>query len=433
MSLLDCILDSLQDLEYPFAASLDENVNFEALNPVEYSKLISWLSSQINLTLDSKCTVNCLDDENDLRPFNIELSTLLRELESPYDATSSRLGVLNFLCGEALVSRMILAKNLNKKNKISIDMQESDTAKHLKKALTSLGIGKPPDNITASQLFGKLLQRLKDKSANQEYRIENSLFIEAGSILNDKQWQLLENFQKQLELDYTLRRQTMLTRCDCTIMSFKWKSTVIGKDAENEIDHIAGDLAHKFQPIPSVSMADALASRASDCLPLLNSIISSHHEQCTITAPQTVQANQGIQQRLSLHNYTIGDVPDRGGRPTEQPTPAKETFSQQEQRRNAPPSRRGGGRGGRDYITGHNQRGGGSAYETGHQSNRNHRRDTQPGGHNHKAQFQPYANNANGASYYQDAGGQQFYQDFGDGGSHQPQRRQERGRGRNHY
>lgn len=83
----------------------------------------------------------------------------------------------------------------------------------------TLRFPKPPPNITVQQLFQKLTPTIQNvvKKAGGEL-LANPIFT---GILSDKQWHALEEIQKDLNNEYTIRREMLLKRLDCTIQSFE--------------------------------------------------------------------------------------------------------------------------------------------------------------------------------------------------------------------
>lgn len=82
----------------------------------------------------------------------------------------------------------------------------------------TLRFPKPPPNITVQQMFQKLtpsIQNAVQKAGNE--LLGNPLF---SGTLSDKQWHMLEDIQKDLNNEYTIRREMLLKRLDCTIQSF---------------------------------------------------------------------------------------------------------------------------------------------------------------------------------------------------------------------
>ena len=131
MALTEAVLDSLEDLSYPDITTLPDDVS--NIDTQLFSKIVAWFSEEFQRTLELDVMVNpVVDDE--MKAFNIELNSLLRELESPFNSKNSRLDILHFLCGELFAARTLALKNKNAK-KLDIEIDESDTAKDLKNVL----------------------------------------------------------------------------------------------------------------------------------------------------------------------------------------------------------------------------------------------------------------------------------------------------------
>lgn len=99
---------------------------------------------------------------------------------------------------------------------------ESRAAAALKSITIDLNMGKPPDDIKATDLFQKITERI-DEVANKQAgpsRFGKPLFTPSKK-LTDQQWSVVETFQKELETEYNLRRQMLITRLDVTVQSFK--------------------------------------------------------------------------------------------------------------------------------------------------------------------------------------------------------------------
>lgn len=81
-------------------------------------------------------------------------------------------------------------------------------------------MGKPSDNVQAPDLFGKINERVVDRMTKRPGLISKPLFTPSKT-LTDKQWSVIGTFQKELETEYNLRRQMLITRLDVTVQSFK--------------------------------------------------------------------------------------------------------------------------------------------------------------------------------------------------------------------
>ena len=270
--------------------------------------------------------------------FKIELNSLLRELNSPLIESDlsdpkTKLSLLNSLCGQLMASFMTFSKRKSNQS-MTIAMNESQTAKDLKYILITLGEKrKPPNNVSPQVLFSTIKDLLKKKLNEQNYTIEDSLLLPEGLSLSPEQWKCLEAINEELKKDYSIRRQMLLKRCDTTVNSFTWRTDNDTEQIKAKINEAIAVKRNKMTETPNVTIAEALAARQSDCDSLINGVVSNKTTNCVIRVPDmTGMANKGLQQRIQaeeLHKYRIGAVPDRGGRPNEQPKPPKESFTQQ--------------------------------------------------------------------------------------------------------
>lgn len=238
---------------------------------------------------------------------------------------------------------------------------------------------------------------------------EDSLLLPEHQKLSPQQWNKLTELNEKLANEYSIRRELLLRRADMTVSSFSWNEEKNREMDEQKIKVIYENFRKKWSNRPKVTLSHALAARNSDCDLLINKRISINHASCFIQTAKIGTANAGLQQRLQLHKYLIGAVPDRGGRPFEQPPPPKETFSQQQsQRENR-------GRGGGGYRNNNDRR------QQQQQSNQNYH-NQQPRNNTNYHQTQHYnrlPDNFSGGDRIQNAGWQQ--QDYygGGGGYHQ--------------
>lgn len=326
--------DSFEDLGYPDLKQLENCL--ADLSFVNYSKLIHWLSANLSKISPVESTVAEIDDEQEVGSFKIELSSLLQELGSPHSVDTlndltGKLIILNYLCGELLAATIDFVRKSNQQDH---EFDESEIAKQLRLILMSLGVPRPPPDVTVAQIFEKLTQSVDEEFKKRNIPIEESLLFKSNrqSPVGATIWAKLEELNQLLKQEYEIRKRTLITRSDCTIASFKWK-----KEHNDEQDKKIDEFYRKFNYLLerdiSVEISDLMAVKPADFNQLNNIVISKSHEQCVIRPPKSGKANQGAQQRLSLHKFIIGNVPDRGGRTEEAIKPAQETFSQQQQQR----------------------------------------------------------------------------------------------------
>ncbi|CAG2106645.1 unnamed protein product [Medioppia subpectinata] len=431
------ILDSLQDLDCPHFSAIEKDVSL-LTHLHTFSAIISWISTQLQTIRRLESVVNPIKDASESMSLKIELNSLLRELKSPlidlsFTDNENKLAILNSLCGHLMASRMdcVNQKSTPKKS-MTISPAESQTAKDLKSIVITLGMGRPPDSVTSAALFKRIHEKLVQRLSDQKLVIEDSLLLPEGLTLSPDQWKNLETITEELKKDYTIRREMLLRRCDCTVGSFKWKSDM-SSDATKAIEKQINDKYEsergKLTNTPNVVLASALAARESDCDILLNCVVSHKTANCLIQVSNTSGlANRGLQQRQPIHKHMIGSVPDRGGRPNEQIAPPKESFSQQQFQRDNP--QRGRGRGGN--AGGGGSRGGGGYNRGASAPNVSQNTSRVQGSGWTQNTGQRYSTNpsANSYSYADQRGGgyqqndrQQYYQQ-NDRQSQQPQQQQ---------
>lgn len=331
------ILDSLSDLSYEGPLS-EEAVFAKAIEggakSLDFTKLVHILAEELKNLCHLEETVNMINDPDDSSSFLLELSSFLKELGCPYkklvtghmssrlQSKDDRLLLLDYLISELMAARMVnVDRPQDKGSGMEIVMRESPTAKDLKDILITLKFNKPPPNITPEVLFSKLEGKLKDTIQKEgEQLVGKPLYNKA---LSDKDWKQLETSFTEMFEEYRLRRETLITRLECTIQSFEWSDRL--KTQKDAIQSTYRPKREHLKPKPDVKLSDFLAARTS----LL---------QVEKTSSATVRKNT----RSDVNKVLIGQVPDRGGRPNEQQPPPPEMPSWQQ--RSSAPS--GGGRGG---------------------------------------------------------------------------------------
>nr|XP_049707827.1 protein FAM98B [Helicoverpa armigera] len=333
------ILDSLNDLGYEGPLS-DEAAFSKALEggpkSLEFTKLVHILAEEIKTLCNLEETVNMMNDVDESSSFLLELSSFLKELKCPYkklvtghmssrlQTKEDRLLLLDYLLSELMAARMVNVDCPKEKQGAGMEivMQESPTAKDLKDILIALKFNKPPPNITPEMLFSKLETKLKDTIQKEgDQLVGKPLYNKA---LTEKDWKQLEAAFTEMYEEYRLRRETLITRLECTIQSFEWSDRL--KSKKDVIQSTYRPKRELLKVKPDVKLSDFLAARTA----LL------HVEK---TSSATVRKNT----QTDVNKVIIGQVPDRGGRPNEQQAPPPEMPSWQQ--RNAGGG--GGGRGGR--------------------------------------------------------------------------------------
>ncbi|XP_039761668.1 protein FAM98A [Pararge aegeria] len=345
------ILDSLNDLGYEgqdevaFAKALDGGPK-----SLEYTKLVHILAEELKRLCNVEETISMMNSPDESSSFLLELSSFLKELGCPYkklvtghmsarlQSKEDRILLLDYLVSELMAARMVSidCPKVKPGSGMEIVMQESPTAKDLKEILITLKFNKPPPNITPDILFSKLEAKLKDTIQKEgEQLVGKPLYNKA---LSEKDWKNLETSFNEMYDEYRLRRETLITRLECTIQSFEWSDRL--KSKKDLIQSVYRPKRETMKVKPDVKFSDFLAARTS----LL---------QVEKTSSASVRKNT----QSEVNKVMIGRVPDRGGRPNEQQPPPPEMPSWQQ--RSAPQA--GGGRGGGGFGGGQ-QRGGGAGF-----------------------------------------------------------------------
>ncbi|KAL0859894.1 hypothetical protein ABMA27_010226 [Loxostege sticticalis] len=320
------ILDSLNDLGYE--GSLTDEVAFaKALDggpkSLEFTKLVHILAEELKKLLHLEETVNMMNDADESSSFLLELSSFLKELGCPYkklvighmssrlQSKEDRILLLDYLVSELMAARMMRVDCPKEKSSTGMDiiMQESPTAKDLKEILIALKFNKPPPNITPEMLFSKLEAKLKDTIQKEgDQLVGKPLYNKA---ITEKDWKQIENSFTEMFEEYRLRRETLITRLECTIQSFEWSERL--KTKKDIIQSTYRPKRDQLKVKPDVRLSDFLAARTSLLLVEKTSSVS-------------VRKNT----RSDVNKVVIGQVPDRGGRPNEQQPPPPEMPSWQQ-------------------------------------------------------------------------------------------------------
>ncbi|XP_041985972.1 protein FAM98A isoform X2 [Aricia agestis] len=330
------IIDGLNDLGYEGPLN-DEAAFAKALDggpkSLEYTKLVHILAEELKKLCKLEETVSMMDNPDESSSFLLELSSFLKEIGCPYkklitghmssrlQTHEDRLLLLDYLISELMAARMVSVDCPKEKPGMDIVMQESPTAKDLKDILITLKFNKPPPNITPEVLFNKLEIKLRETIQKEgETLVGKPLYNKA---LTDKDWKNLETIYNEMYREYKCRRETLITRLECTIQSCEWSDRL--KSKKDTIQSVYRPKKDHLKVKPDILLSDFLAARTS----LL---------QVEKTSSASVRKNT----QSDVNKVLIGRVPDRGGRPNEQQPPPPEMPSWQQ--RSAP---QGGGRGGR--------------------------------------------------------------------------------------
>ncbi|XP_045464480.1 protein FAM98A isoform X2 [Harmonia axyridis] len=334
------IITGLQDIGYQGNLLQKQNLRNSiqyGSKSIEYTKLVSYLTNEIRTLskLDEK--VNPISSPEDSISFMMEISSFLKEMSCPYQSltqghVSDRLQnveqtglLLDYLITELMIARM--NQENAPKTKLELKLQETPEADNLKQILQAMNFPEPPPDLTFQRLFSKVIARIEDIFKKMGNRFVGKTFF--SGFLSDKQWMILDQLEKDLNNDYKIRREMLLTRLDVTIQSFQWSDRVKGKEGYFQSYH--KDERKKLCGQPNVDLSHLLAARTD-----------------LVIIEKTSSANVRKNTKTSIQKVIIGKVPDRGGRTNEIAPPLPEMPSWQ-QRTTDP---HGGGRGGYNNARG---------------------------------------------------------------------------------
>lgn len=202
---------------------------------------------------------------------------------------------------------------------------ESPAAVALKSITQNLNLGKPPQTITPNAFFEKLFNRFNEVAKKKS--LGTPLFAPSKQ-LSFEQWNKLEKLQQELEAEYNLRREMLITRLDVTVQSFQWSNA-----AKTKEEKFGCRYSQKRNQLDALKYGD----KSADLIELLAAREDLLHLEKTSSA--SVRENT----KTDLQKHIIGMVPDRGGRANEHAPPPPEMPSWQKNRSSGPV---GGGRGG---------------------------------------------------------------------------------------
>ncbi|EAT37800.1 AAEL010247-PA [Aedes aegypti] len=166
----------------------------------------------------------------------MEISSFLKELSCPYHRLldgplSSRyrseedsLLLIEFLAAEC-VTGVINQQKRNEEMKHQIDLVQHpgtplSTVMQMFQLL-DLDVNSMGTDITDSETFNRIIHRLKEFFAT-DFNAPDLLFVPKTN-LNEAQWAQLDQCHTDLQEEYNLRRQMMMTRLDVTMLGFQWK------------------------------------------------------------------------------------------------------------------------------------------------------------------------------------------------------------------
>eukprot|EP00072_Mus_musculus_P066061 XP_017167824.1 PREDICTED: protein FAM98C isoform X2 [Mus musculus] len=174
--------------------------------------------------------------------------------------------------------------------------------------LQALGLPRPLRGTLASQLLREFHDKISELLPSLPPESMKPLL---NSQLDASRWEALESLSQSLTEQYCCRRCLLLKRLDLTTSAFHWgdRAEAHGEVMKAVLSPIRGLLT----PESDVSIAHVLAARA---------------DLSRLVPATSVAARRGTS--CAINKVLMGDVPDRGGRPSELEAPMPTWKSRRE-------------------------------------------------------------------------------------------------------
>lgn len=154
-------------------------------------------------------------------------------------------------------------------------------------------MGKPPENIAPKMLFDKIDSRIIEIMQKSKHDLIGQPLFKPERPLTADQWKKLQLLQHELDIEYDLRREMLITRLDVTVQSFQWSDKIRGKE-----DKIAGRYIAKRRHLDELQTGGT----ATDLVALL----VAREEMAIIE--KTSSANVRKNTHTSIQRHVIGKV-----------------------------------------------------------------------------------------------------------------------------
>lgn len=339
------VIESLKALAYPGKCLNNDQLTLAlegGPKSEEFREIICWLTHELKVLrkTDEEVSSEC----NDPNEFAMELSAMLKELGCPYNKfvagplsdrfqiRESLIQLLDYLVTELMATKMSLRLRPAEESLV-IKKTETHTARALEQLSRDLCLGKPPENVTPKAYFDKINFKVEELIRQVKPGILCEPLLRVQQPITDAQWKKLDEIHSDLDAEYNLRRQVLLTRLEVTIQSFQWSEKM--RSRENEI---VSRFQKKLQELEELKHG----GKDTDLIALL----TARSDLAIIEKTSSANVRKNTASKIQKH--VIGSVPDRGGRANEHAPPPPEMPSWQQQRASGPAGGGGfrGGRGG---------------------------------------------------------------------------------------
>ncbi|VDP85175.1 unnamed protein product [Echinostoma caproni] len=272
-----------------------------------------------------------------------------------FTVSDNRMLLLRYFCTEILAQRKLASRPQSVRTDARISQAadeasaeiSSDLTACLEVACNALGLSKPPNNVSVSELFTRLINTSTEAIKRcPPMHMGQPMIPLVG--LSDRQWSQIARIAALLQQEYASRRATLLKRLDVTVQSFKWSDK-----AKTQLEAIAA----VYNPLRT-AMSISYFPGIPELLAVRDNMILRIEKTSGVTARQFTSCE--------LNKVLIGKVPDRGGRAweLEPPPPEMPSFKQRQPERGRGGGYAGGG-GGHGGGGGGGYAGGGGGYGGG--------------------------------------------------------------------
>lgn len=234
-----------------------------------------------------------------------DCATVLRE-------PGGGLRLLRFLCSELQAARLLHLRLQRDSSPVPSFGEGTKKANGVVQELTltlqALGLPRPLRGTLASQLLREFHDKISELLPSLPPESMKPLL---NSQLDASRWEALESLSQSLTEQYCCRRCLLLKRLDLTTSAFHWgdRAEAHGEVMKAVLFPIRGLLT----PESDVSIAHVLAARA---------------DLSRLVPATSVAARRGTS--CAINKVLMGDVPDRGGRPSELEAPMPTWKSRRE-------------------------------------------------------------------------------------------------------
>lgn len=318
----------------------------DGLKSTVLRSLIVWIANDL---ADSLLLDDSIHPDSNLGDFLIELNRLLKEIYCPYasmtagpsderfSSAEQLISLLNYMLSEQMAARMADRKRMKTIDESKVrpspapdggvqltttifcafQAAKSPPTASLRRISRSLNVPVPQSASVKTlfeTIFSKLNASMKSKSFGKP------LFVPSKALTSEK-WVQLEKSRQELDREYDLRREMLVTRLDVTVQSFQWADAI--KLKENAI-------AERYRTKRSELNALKRGGHSTD----ISELLAARDDLLFVekTSSGTVQQNT----KCNIQKHMIGAVPDRGGRTSELAPPPPEMPSWQKNRATGP-------------------------------------------------------------------------------------------------